>query len=41
MSVPCGKTPEGLPIGMQILTRHFDEAGMFRLAHAYEQAAQG
>jgi aspartyl-tRNA(Asn)/glutamyl-tRNA(Gln) amidotransferase subunit A len=38
MSVPCGKTPEGLPIGMQILTRHFDEAGMFRLAHAYEQA---
>ncbi len=40
MSVPCGKTAEGLPVGMQILTRHFDEAGMFRLAHAYEQAAR-
>jgi aspartyl-tRNA(Asn)/glutamyl-tRNA(Gln) amidotransferase subunit A len=38
MSVPCGKTPSGLPVGMQILTRHFDEAGMLRLAHAFEQA---
>jgi aspartyl-tRNA(Asn)/glutamyl-tRNA(Gln) amidotransferase subunit A len=38
MSVPCGKTAEGLPVGMQILTRHFDEAGMFRLADAFEQA---
>jgi aspartyl-tRNA(Asn)/glutamyl-tRNA(Gln) amidotransferase subunit A len=36
MSVPCGKTAAGLPVGMQILTRHFDEATMFRLAHAYE-----
>ena len=25
MSVPCGKTADGLPVGMQILTRHFDE----------------
>jgi aspartyl-tRNA(Asn)/glutamyl-tRNA(Gln) amidotransferase subunit A len=38
MSVPCGVTNEGLPVGMQILTRHFDEAGMFRLASAYEKA---
>jgi aspartyl-tRNA(Asn)/glutamyl-tRNA(Gln) amidotransferase subunit A len=38
MSVPCGETPDGLPIGMQILTKHFDEAGMFRIAHAYEQS---
>ena len=38
MSVPCGKTAEGLPVGMQILTRHFDEAGMFRLADAFERA---
>ena len=37
MSVPCGTTAEGLPVGMQILTRHFDEATMFRLADAYEQ----
>jgi len=38
MSVPCGKTAEGLPVGMQILTRHFDESGMFRLADAFEKA---
>ena len=39
MSVPAGKTAAGLPVGMQILTRHFDEAGMFRLAGAFEQAS--
>jgi aspartyl-tRNA(Asn)/glutamyl-tRNA(Gln) amidotransferase subunit A len=39
MSVPCGRTAEGLPVGMQILARHFDEAAMFRLAHAFESAA--
>jgi aspartyl-tRNA(Asn)/glutamyl-tRNA(Gln) amidotransferase subunit A len=38
MSVPCGATAEGLPVGMQILTKHFDETTMFRLAHAFEQA---
>ncbi|MCS7314633.1 MAG: amidase family protein, partial [Bryobacteraceae bacterium] len=38
MSVPCGRTSEGLPVGMQILARHFDEAGMLRLAYAFEQA---
>jgi aspartyl-tRNA(Asn)/glutamyl-tRNA(Gln) amidotransferase subunit A len=38
MSVPCGKTKEGLPVGMQILTRHFDETTMFRLADAFEKA---
>jgi len=38
MSVPCGTTAAGLPVGMQILTRHFDETGMLRLAHAFEQA---
>jgi aspartyl-tRNA(Asn)/glutamyl-tRNA(Gln) amidotransferase subunit A len=38
MSVPCGKTAAGLPVGMQILTRHFDEPGMFRLADAFEKA---
>jgi aspartyl-tRNA(Asn)/glutamyl-tRNA(Gln) amidotransferase subunit A len=36
MSVPCGKTAAGLPVGMQILTRHFDEPTMFRLADAFE-----
>lgn len=38
MSVPCGRTRDGLPVGMQILCRHFDEAGMLRLAYAFEQA---
>ena len=38
MSVPCGQTAEGLPVGMQILTRHFDETTMFRLADAFEKA---
>lgn len=40
MSVPCGKTSAGLPVGMQILTRHFDETGMFRLADAFERSQQ-
>jgi len=38
MSVPCGKTSDGLPVGMQILTRHFDESTMLKLADAYERA---
>ncbi|MBI2680547.1 MAG: Asp-tRNA(Asn)/Glu-tRNA(Gln) amidotransferase subunit GatA [Candidatus Solibacter usitatus] len=38
MSVPCGRTADGLPVGMQILTRHFDEGRMFRLADAFERA---
>ena len=40
MSVPCGTTvPGGLPVGLQILTRHFDETTMFRVAEAYERAS--
>jgi len=39
MSVPCGLTTAGLPVGLQILTRHFDETAMFRVAHAYEAAS--
>ena len=38
ISVPCGKTSENLPIGMQIFGKHFDEATILRLAHAYERA---
>ena len=38
ISVPCGDTKSGLPIGLQIFGRHFDEATILRLAHAYEQA---
>jgi len=40
ISVPCGETREGLPIGLQIFGRHFDEATVLRVAHAYERAAQ-
>jgi aspartyl-tRNA(Asn)/glutamyl-tRNA(Gln) amidotransferase subunit A len=37
ISVPCGQTREKLPIGLQILGKHFDEATILRIAHAYEQ----
>jgi aspartyl-tRNA(Asn)/glutamyl-tRNA(Gln) amidotransferase subunit A len=39
ISVPCGETKENLPVGLQILGKHFDEATILRVAHAYEQAA--
>ncbi len=38
ISVPCGMSHEKLPIGLQLLGRHFDEATVLRVAHAYEQA---
>jgi aspartyl-tRNA(Asn)/glutamyl-tRNA(Gln) amidotransferase subunit A len=37
MSVPCGVSPEGLPVGLQIFAKHFDEATMFRVAYNYEK----
>lgn len=37
MSVPCGTTSGNLPVGLQILCNHFDEATMFRIAHAFEK----
>lgn len=40
ISVPCGFTPEGLPIGIQIVGRHQDELGVLQLAYAFEQATQ-
>ncbi|HSA58948.1 MAG TPA: Asp-tRNA(Asn)/Glu-tRNA(Gln) amidotransferase subunit GatA [bacterium] len=38
MSLPCGFTQSGLPIGMQLIAKHFEEERMFRVAYAYEQA---
>ncbi|MFN7134546.1 MAG: Asp-tRNA(Asn)/Glu-tRNA(Gln) amidotransferase subunit GatA, partial [Myxococcales bacterium] len=38
LSLPCGFTSAGLPIGLQILGRPFDEATLLGLGHAYEQA---
>ena len=39
ISIPCGHTRENLPIGLQILGKHFDEGVILRLAHAFESAA--
>jgi aspartyl-tRNA(Asn)/glutamyl-tRNA(Gln) amidotransferase subunit A len=38
ISVPCGETKEKLPIGLQILGKHFDEATILRVAHHYEHS---
>ena len=37
ISVPCGETADGLPIGVQIMGRHFDEGTMLRVAAAIER----
>ncbi len=38
ISLPCGFDSQGLPIGLQIVGRPFDEETVLRVAHAYEQA---
>ena len=40
ISVPAGFTPEGLPIGVQIVGRHQADFEVLQLAHAFEQATQ-
>jgi aspartyl-tRNA(Asn)/glutamyl-tRNA(Gln) amidotransferase subunit A len=40
LSVPCGESKHGLPIGMQILGKHFDESTVFRVAQAVERAQE-
>ena len=37
MSIPCGFTESGLPIGLQILARPFGEEDIFKVAYTYEQ----
>ena len=37
ISVPCGFA-DGLPLGLQIIGKHFDESLVYKVAHAYEQA---
>jgi aspartyl-tRNA(Asn)/glutamyl-tRNA(Gln) amidotransferase subunit A len=39
VAVPCGLS-EGLPVSLQVLGRSFDEAGILRIAHAYEQSTE-
>jgi aspartyl-tRNA(Asn)/glutamyl-tRNA(Gln) amidotransferase subunit A len=38
LSLPCGATASGLPVGLQLVGRHFDEASLYRFGHAYEEA---
>lgn len=38
MSVPCGRTPEGLPVGLQLIAPHFGEPALLRLGEAFERA---
>ena len=38
ISVPCGFTPEGLPVGLQIVGRHRDDWGLLQVAHAFERS---
>ena len=40
LSVPCGFTQDGLPIGLQIMGKHFNELRLFQVARAYEKAAE-
>ncbi len=38
LSVPCGFGAGGLPVGLQVIGRHFDEARMLNVAHQFQQA---
>jgi aspartyl-tRNA(Asn)/glutamyl-tRNA(Gln) amidotransferase subunit A len=39
ISVPCGFTSKGLPVGLQLIGKHFDEGTLLKAAYAYEQSA--
>ena len=38
LSLPCGFSEDGLPLSLQLVGRHLDEARLFRLGHAFEEA---
>ncbi|MGH7305721.1 MAG: amidase, partial [Candidatus Rokuibacteriota bacterium] len=40
IALPCGFTKSGLPISLQLIARHFDEATLLRAAHAYERECE-
>jgi len=37
LALPCGFSREGLPIGLQIMGKHFDEGKLLRVGYAFEQ----
>ena len=37
MAVPCGVS-DGLPVSVMLVSKHFDEASIYRAAHAFEQS---
>ncbi|MDH5458208.1 MAG: Asp-tRNA(Asn)/Glu-tRNA(Gln) amidotransferase subunit GatA [Nitrospinota bacterium] len=37
MSIPCGQSKDNLPIGLQLMGKHFDEATLLNVAHQYQQ----
>ncbi len=38
LSVPCGKDEQGLPMGLQLIGKHFDENTLFQIARGFELA---
>lgn len=38
LSIPCGFTSEGLPIGLQIVSRAWNESGVLRIGYSYQEA---
>jgi aspartyl-tRNA(Asn)/glutamyl-tRNA(Gln) amidotransferase subunit A len=37
LSVPCGFSDDGLPVGMQLIGRAFEESTLFRIGHGYQR----
>src|SRR5438128_11735828 len=40
ISVPCGFTPDGLPVGLQLVAKPFDESVLLRIAQEYQEATE-
>jgi len=40
ISIPCGFTSQNLPVGLQIIGKHFDEEAVLKIAYAYERSTE-